>query len=205
MLGLCIIVFFLITIPLFLGRIAGVWARRYSPDKRDSGTAALIIAGCCVTAMFLYYGVDSAILGQNKRKLQIEQQHWPSTQATITAHRIRTVTSRNRSVVSWLPVWTYSYQVERVQYSAESEIIKPGGPAQSYTSKEDAARNAALTPEGSRVTVYYDPKRPETSFLNRPSDEEGSALGLSLLMFLLAAPCIFLTSMAQGIWSRKKD
>ncbi|MGF7190198.1 hypothetical protein JOE11_003245 [Robbsia andropogonis] len=125
----------------------------------------------------------------------------PSVTATIEAHRVDSFSVRGRAT-SWRPVWLYSYDVDGVRYRVESDTLRGGYSASSYTSKDIAEENAETRPVGSKVLAYYNPQNPKQSVLDRRYDGPHFDFGLSLLMFIIAAPCLFLTSMACVLWSR---
>ncbi|WP_081765233.1 DUF3592 domain-containing protein [Robbsia andropogonis] len=205
MIGFYIVVFIFLSVPLLLGRIIGTWASRQFPGGRDNATGAMVLLGCCVIAMFCYYGVDAAIASRHKQELQLQVQNWQSTEAVVKSYNVVSEGGGRGSTVWWTPVWTYTYEVNNVSYSARSNSINGAYVAKGYDSKVLAEEGGALRPNGSGVVAYYNPNNPEESVLDRRLDKPSPDFGLSLLMFLLAAPCVFLTSMAYAIWRRQSD
>ncbi|WP_081765237.1 DUF3592 domain-containing protein [Robbsia andropogonis] len=202
MLGFYIIVLFILTVPSLTGWLVGAWAgRSYPGGKRNGFAAAFVILGCCCSAFFCYLGVDAVSESRARLALQTQERSWPSVTATIEAHRVDSFSVRGRAT-SWRPVWLYSYDVDGVRYRVDSDTLRGGYSASSYTSKDIAEENAETRPVGSKVLAYYNPQNPKQSVLDRRYDGPHFDFGLSLLMFIIAAPCLFLTSMACVLWSR---
>ncbi|MBM3402325.1 MAG: DUF3592 domain-containing protein [Bacteroidetes bacterium] len=70
---------------------------------------------------------------------------------------------------SYHPKITYSYQINNIEYTNDrySTLAEP-----SFDNKEDADSFTAKYELNSSVSVFYDPKDPKTSFLNKQLKEK---------------------------------
>lgn len=114
---------------------------------------SMLVAGLAVTT-----------LGLTNRKRAIESADWPSVPGLVTKSTIVTKTKRRRSQRQGprqvhLPEIEYSYTVGNTQLQHK----------QIYFSDDSAARIVKKYPKGQAVTVTYNPKDVNDSFLEPPS------------------------------------
>ncbi len=74
---------------------------------------------------------------------------------------------------------TYEYEVDGVRYESHDEVEIEYGPVDV---DERGAREAAKYRVGQDVTIYYDPKKPSNSYLNK---ERRTAVAGDLIAFLI--------------------
>jgi hypothetical protein len=122
---------------------------------------------------------------------------WPSVEGRILRSEVTRSTDGDGDD-SYSPEVTYRYVVDGQSY--ESYTIKFGENA--YGNRNTAEAIAARYPDGSRVTVYYDPADPERAVLE-PGVSAGSYIVFSigaifLVVGLVIPPAGGLVSLARG-------
>ncbi|HHY89643.1 MAG TPA: DUF3592 domain-containing protein [Chloroflexi bacterium] len=142
----------------------------------------LLCAGS-VVLLLLLAGIWLTYTGFRGRTRETLSQQWPSTGGVIEESTVRAYTTRDAAGVEstlHLPYVRYRYTVMGQTYT--SDTISIGVKA---TQTPEAARRAAdRYPVGSSVVVYYDPKNPSDSVLERVSgtDSPGLIIGITLLV-----------------------
>lgn len=144
------------------------------------GFFVLLFAG--IGAFLIYYSIRS-------RKKAESSQGWPSTVGHVTEARVSHHTNTDAdgdTQDSYSPEVRYHYSIAEQEY----ESSKIGfGLQQSYSSRSKAEQALTSFPQGSQVTVYYNPANPSDAVLERKAG--GSTLSLVLgIIFLLVGLCI---------------
>lgn len=110
---------------------------------------------------------------------------WKTTRATITASRVDEIDDSEG--VLYEPRISYKYNVGMTEYS--SSQINPSGWTRS-SFPFIASQPVVRYPEGKNVQIYYNPSRPEESFLERrgllPLLAGLLTFGITLVVFALA-------------------
>lgn len=135
----------------------------------------------------------------HSRQLAQDEQRWPMTNATIVGSSLRSMQHKNGDQ-TWSAVWAYTYSVGGQMYQSQSMALAGGFSAHWYPSRDEAALNAQSRSDGSVVAVYYDPRDPSRSVLDRRTidngDSDGVVLTLSvvLMMFPVGALALIYVS-----------
>lgn len=106
-------------------------------------------------------------------------QHWLSTNGQILNTYISTQGSANKGTSHQVHV-SYSYQVMGQGYQGNQFSF--GTEGNSFDTRSSAEKEIARFPEGSPVTVYYDPDRPAEAVLEKKYDSTGAILAVILGM-----------------------
>ena len=72
---------------------------------------------------------------------------------------------RNNSTTSFRPEVRFRYVFAGREY--ESDLLRPTTIVQGYASAENAAKEIALFPKGSKALAYVDPQHPDKAFLQK--------------------------------------
>ena len=150
------------------------------------GFFVLLFAG--IGAFLIYYSFRS-------RKKAESSQGWPSTSGQVTEARVSHHTSTDadgEAQDSYSPEVRYHYQTGGQEY----EGSKIGfGLQQSFSSRSKAEQALTSFPQGSQVTVFYNPANPAEAVLERKAG--GSTLSLVLgIIFLLVGLCVGCSGLA---------
>jgi hypothetical protein len=124
-----------------------------------TATFVTIFAVLLVVAVFLYTAT------MNKRA----RASWAAVEGTVIESRVeaRNEPGADRPNIRYGARITYQYDVSGRTYHAER--IRFGGTSWSPV-REVADREAARFPVGAKVTVHYDPQRPESAVLELEGD-----------------------------------
>lgn len=121
--------------------------------------------GVLVAAVFVLIGLGISINGVDRASAGEASRSWPATGGQITASSVGISMSDDGTEYS--PDVSYIYQVEGREY--DGSRISFGG---TNGGEEEAIRYTQRYPIGKKVSVYYDPSRPERAVL-----EPGSCTG----------------------------
>lgn len=107
---------------------------------------------------------------------------WQETRGTIVAGHIKEV-HNYRSFYSWLydrkyfeVVLDYRYQVDEHTYTGHRiKVIAPD-----YLREKDAMAALANYPDGAKITVYYNPQKPQQAVLIRNYSTEPAKTAVNL-------------------------
>ncbi len=142
---------------------------------------------------FFLAGVGALVWYFRGRRKASETYGWPATQGTILTSGVKTSeywdSDTNLTTYTYSPAVTYTYTVMGQRYEGR-HIWAQGAPGSN--SRRKAERIAARYPEGSQVTVYYNPENPADAVL-----EQGNASGTWVLLvvgitFVIGSLCILL-------------
>ena len=115
------------------------------------------------TVGFFFFLIIFVICGLiNPMRYQGQSRHWPSTEGVVEESWITLRASEDSP--SYSPHVQYRYLIGDKVYR-NSFIDTPGIGDSEILSKTAAEQKVAPYPEGTQVTVYYDPKRPWFSVL----------------------------------------
>jgi preprotein translocase subunit YajC len=137
--------------------------------------------------LFSGIGILLILLHQRNKKKAQESMSWHEIGGTIIKSGVAMGESvfggddeQGQSQPMYSPEISYTYQVEDMLYT--SDRVSFAGKS-SYSKAEKAELIAAKYPDGSKVTVFYNPAKPEEAVLERSA--KGSAV-------LLIAGIVFL-------------
>jgi len=150
-------------------------------EKPLSKSGILIIILASLAGLFL------SLFATNNSVNAFKTKSWPTTQGTVISSQVER-SSR------YIPKVIYTYDVDTNAFS--SDRIRQTNYAQ-YKKKEDAAKVADRYPVDSKVTVYYNPNKPDEAIL------EPGIKGEHIFMFLLGL-VIFLAPLIGLIYSIRK-
>jgi len=144
------------------------------------GLFVLLFAG--IGVFLIYHSIRS------RRKAE-SSQGWPSTSGQVSEARVSHHTSTDAdgdTQDSYSPEVRYHYQTGGQEYDGSKIGF---GFQQSFNSRSQAEQALTRFPEGSQVTVYYNPANPAEAVLERKAG--GSTLSLVLgIIFLLVGLCL---------------
>jgi hypothetical protein len=119
-----------------------------------------------------------AVLRSQKAKKAAET--WPTAAGVVLTCEVsihRSHSSRGHSSVSYRPDVTYEYRVDGQKYSGDGI-----GFGTATYGKKKADSIAAVYPQGTNVTVHYDPKDPSKAVLETKSVGGGNLIVLGIIM-----------------------
>jgi len=125
------------------------------------GLEATMQTGYLVGVLFLVIGAVLFFFAVRDYRTAQASAAWTPTEGSITATRIR-VDDRGEQSESYHPEITYAYSVMGSPYQGSRIVI---GASRAYSSRKKA--EAFLEPYaiGSKVTVHYDPDKPDQAVL----------------------------------------
>ena len=139
--------------------------------------------GCLSTffslGIFLFIGIGLTYWGWNILQNARASASWPTADGVITKS-IVTQSTDSDGVDSYSPEVTYSYKVNNTKYF--NNTIKFG--ENSYGNRRKAAEIAGNYNIGRKVTVYYDPEKPDRSVLE-PGVSAGSYIVIGIGVFFI--------------------
>jgi len=145
-----------------------------------SGTLIIILASLAGLALTLF----SASNGINALKAK----SWPTTEGTVTSSQVEWNSK-------YVPKVIYTYTINTEEFT--SNRIRLTNFAH-YKKKEDAAKVSDKYPVDSKVTVYYNPNKPDEAIL------DPGIKGEHVFMFLIGL-LIFLAPLIGLIYTIRKS
>lgn len=131
------------------------------------GGGVAILGGLCavVVPLALLAGMGYFFYrSSQKRKLAMQEaQLWPHTSGMVLQSAVHS--RRTGNSTSIYPVVVYRYEVNDRTY--QSQTIKAGDQVMSVRIMGDAQKTVDRYPVGAQVTVYYNPRNPKESALER--------------------------------------
>jgi len=160
-------------------------------DRNMDALVAFFPEGAEPQAVF-FFGLAGALTSWiywGTRAEARRARRWPSTQGSIVHSRVEsflvlsgTPGATDQRVRMYRPFVEYQYAVEGRQYHGARLAFG----ADTFGPEEGAARRVALHPEGSAVTVHYDPKHPSNAVLDVRIAHNAVTVVLIAASFLLA-------------------
>jgi hypothetical protein len=153
----------------------------------------LLSSICLLLAVFFYYR------RVNKYNKAIALSSLPDTIGNIIKvdialenHDSEDLNGMRTTYYSYHPKITYSYKIKNSEYTNDrySTLIEP-----SFDNKEDAESFTANYKVNSPVTVFYDPQKPEISFLNKQLKQnkiDASTWTFIIVLVILSVAFLFL-------------
>ena len=139
-----------------------------------------------IAAASLYFAIW---LPSNSLTLRLSamvvEHSWQQTDAIITSRF--TISEPTKYGKEWTPAWTYFYMVNGKRYIGEGPDKSYGYQARWYRVESTAEQAGVVRPVGKQVRVYYDPRDPGRSVLDRPTWALADWLHVAVLLFILAA------------------
>jgi len=151
--------------------------------------SALLILGIIVIA-FTAIGAYLLYRGFRDRSQGAAMQEWPYTTGVIRESTVRQIAGEGEEGWDHVPYVRYSYKVGGETYTGSSlttGLMNTGA-------GEDTARQFVEDyPIGSTVTVWYNPKDPRQSAIEKRAGASGAsiAIGSVLLILALGLVCLF--------------
>jgi Protein of unknown function (DUF3592) len=127
---------------------------------------------------------------RKQRALAVASKQWPSTEGAITASSVGTRTTGTSEAGGETDVANVSYSYCAGGKDYHSNRVVWGGNLEGGKVRAFVAAN----PIGGHVTVYYDPKNPESAILLR--DRTGN------IIFVLILSIVFLLLGVGSLWLR---
>jgi hypothetical protein len=125
-----------------------------------------VVIGLIVVAVILVsaFLLGRYVLRRSQRTEEIREtaQEWPSTSGVVLESRVEAYTA---DVMRARPKVVYAYTVEGQRYQGKQ--IRAGVKIAHPLLRQQAIEVIGRYPEGSMVTVYYDPSNPAESALER--------------------------------------
>jgi len=142
----------------------------------EANTLTILLIGSFVI-LFSGIGILLILLHQRNKKKASESLSWPVTTGTVIESKVRVgenVFSSDDALDESQPVYSadisYAYQVNGVEYT--SDRISFAGKS-SYSKAEKAEVISAKYPEGSRVSVFYNPEKHQEAVLEQTAKGSG--------------------------------
>jgi hypothetical protein len=157
-----------------------------------SDSTAMIFIGLGGMIFVLLFGGAGFFLiyrSLQSRKQAEASQSWPSTPGVVAESRVTSSTSTDSdgdTSTTYSPHVEYTYQVGGQEYRGKDITF---GFKQGYGNPSKAEEMVTRYPEGSPVTVFYDPAKPQRSVLERKVGGFGSSLVIGII-FLVIGLCL---------------
>lgn len=141
--------------------------------------------------VFIVLGVffiGMAIMQQLKAKKA--EKSWPTAPGVILSSIVGTHlahSSRGGTTTQYMPEVAYEYQVNEITYKSSSV-----GFGKSTTSSRKATEIVSRYPQGTAVTVHYDPQDPAKAVLETKAYSFGSNLALGIIIAVMGAVLAFI-------------
>ncbi len=153
----------------------------------------VMVLVAALAILFFGIGVVLILINQRNQRKANDSQQWPESKGTVDRSQVQVqddVFSSDEQSASQ-PMYSadvaYSYQVKDMIYT--SDRISFGGKS-SYSNRLRAEEIVDRYPEGSEVTVYFDPAKPQEAVLERTS--KGSRVFLGAGISFIAVGVIIL-------------
>jgi hypothetical protein len=154
--------------------------------------SALALAAACVYGYFV------------QRRKARESLEWPSVEGEILAAEVDTETVReednngkSRTVTRYRADVRFAYRIGDHDYI--SDTLTSDGMPDVHASSRDADETASRYRVGQKVTVHYDPKKPNAGILERGNTDVATAL-LAVGAFVGIIDTLFLLAFTQLHW-----
>jgi hypothetical protein len=154
--------------------------------------SALALAAACVYGYFV------------QRRKARESLEWPSVEGEILAAEVDTETVReednngkSRTVTRYRADVRFAYRIGDHDYI--SDTLTSDGMPDVHASSRDADETASRYRVGQKVTVHYDPKKPNAGILERGNTDVATAL-LAVGAFVGIIGTLFLLAFTQLHW-----
>ena len=128
-----------------------------------------------------------------------ESRSWPTVKGTIVQSVV--AKSGSGSKVKYSPVIEYRYEVDGRTAQGSRLRAAPTG-SDDTPDREEVESILKLYPQGSEVTVHYDPERPDRALL-RPGDTTGAMYYLMMGGWVFLVSLYMLVRAMRGRWPRR--
>ena len=142
----------------------------------DSNTLAVVLV-VSLTVLFCGIGIVLLLISRRNKKKAAASLSWPETTGRVIKSTIDigydvmgSDDSQGESQPMYSAAVSYTYQVDDMLYT--SDRISFGGKS-SYSKPDKAETEIAKYPEGSRVSVFFNPQRHEEAVLERTAKGSG--------------------------------
>lgn len=152
---------------------------------------------------FMYGGYSFASVGVQELWRGWGSESWPTVQGQVVSSEVDfskvddeiPANDMNRNQVKdrvnyevWYPVVKYSYSVDGQTHESEQIAIV----GETFNTRDEARTEADQYPEGSELTVYYDPANPADAVLKPGAD-------ITSGVWILFGGLLFLTGVAAAV------
>jgi hypothetical protein len=176
---------------LLLGLIFSLYFLFIAPPQLQANVFiyTFLVAVVVLGTLYLLYLLH---LARKTRRLFKASRSWPVVEGLVTASTTHQVSDFEGK---WLKIYykpriTYEYVVNGQAYSSD----RPRWDEARFRTQAGAEQFSADYPPGSKVSVYYDPAKPELAVLNPHSGQANDLIGYSLgclAVTILAAFALF--------------
>ncbi|BCJ91713.1 hypothetical protein IZ6_24480 [Terrihabitans soli] len=144
----------------------------------------LAIAGLAIVAGLAFIAVNF-----RRRSLARRAASWPAVAGTITQSRTARRWGLGNGIwiagLWYVPDIVYRYEVDGRTYTGRKITLADTG----YPKLRAAREIIDRYPEGTAVSVFYDPAKPKRAFLE-PQREERRTLGIAVLLLAIAGAAL---------------
>jgi len=134
-----------------------------------------------ILAAFFLGGVLFIVLAVlRSRKAKMAAENWPTVAGGVLSSEVvihRSHSSRGYTTVNYMPKVSYEYQVNGQKYLGDGI-----GFGTATYGKKKAEEIAAIYPQGTPVTVHYDPSDPSKAVLETKSVGGGNFIALGIIL-----------------------
>jgi hypothetical protein len=148
-------------------------------------TTKIIYIAFIVLGVFF---IGMAIMQQLKAKKA--EKTWPTAPGVILSSIVGTHlshSSRGGTTTQYMPEVAYDYQVNEITYKGSSV-----GFGKSTTSSRKATEIVSRYPQGTAVSVHYDPQDPAKAVLETKAYSFGSNLALGIIIAVMGVVLAFI-------------
>jgi hypothetical protein len=148
-------------------------------------TTKIIYIAFIVLGVFF---IGMAIMQQLKAKKA--EKTWPTAPGVILSSIVGTHlshSSRGGTTTQYMPEVAYEYQVNEITYKGSSV-----GFGKSTTSSRKATEIVSRYPQGTAVSVHYDPQDPAKAVLETKAYSFGSNLALGIIIAVMGVVLAFI-------------
>jgi hypothetical protein len=164
-------------------------------------TLLILLITAALVVIFVGGGAYLLLRGLRSRSQGAQVQEWPYTTGVIRESTVRSVTSTGEAgepLTEELPYVRYTYTVNGKEYHGSSLT---SGLANTGRGEDWARKLTGNFPLGSTVTVWYNPKDPADSVIEKRSGSAGVNIGLGAVLLLLSLGmiCLFFAISVFGL------
>jgi hypothetical protein len=133
-----------------------------------------------LAALFLGGVLFIVLAVLRSRKAKMAAENWPTVAGGVLSSEVvihRSHSSRGYATVNYMPKVSYEYQVNGQKYMGDGI-----GFGTATFGKKKADEIAAIYPQGTPVTVHYDPSDPSKAVLETKSVGGGNFIALGIIL-----------------------
>lgn len=167
-----------------------------------SQNLVLAVCGGGVLLGMLILGLFLIGFSWRSRQMAQASQRWPQAPGQIVRTSVKESVSHDsdgRSITRYAPVVEYTYQIHQQTYRSQRVAF---GAETAYGSVAKAEEALSHYPVGKLVAVFYDPRQPASSVLERRAGGTTASFvaGVFCIGLGLCLGCSFLAWGGAGLW-----